>query len=176
MRKLLCIILVIICAISLTVNVLMSINYNHVKKTYQLDICGHLVNVSKVIDNILLTDSDSQRDYNLDSLERECIQLDDLHYGLSVLSSNNTSSYTFDDFQKDISKIVGKENKNSDKLQTDLAQYKEKIQKLLAGLSVDGEIKLDNVGNISLNPNYSLNSKATINLINSMLSNMSKST
>lgn len=168
------IVLTIICLISISINVLSAVNYNNAKKSFLFDIYSRLINISKILDNMAysMSNDDAMIDYNLPTLERECIQLDDSIRGLSMLSPHNLTSHKFEDFNKVISSAITANNNSSKKAINDVTQHKEKIQELIRKLSPKGELSDNGYGDFSITPNYSLSIKQIINLISDTLSNV----
>lgn len=176
-KRLLFIILAIICLISISVNVLSGVNYNNAKKTFFFDTYSHLVNISKLLDNMAysLSNDNAMINDNLSTLEQECIRLDDSIRGLTALSPHNVPSHKFEDFNKLISNTVTA-NGNTEKTINDITQYKEKMQELLKKLSPQEKLSDNGYGDLSITPNYSLNIKQIINLINDILSDIPQDT
>lgn len=175
-KRLLFIGLAIMCIISISINVLSAINNNHAKKEFVNGTYHHLVNISKILENMTSSlesnDTDS-KDNNLSILERECIQLDDSIYGLSALSSHyTTSSYKFEDFNRVISSVIAANDNSPEKIMNSILTYKDQIQELLKKLSPHEVLIFDEYGVLTVAPNYSLGIKQIINLVSDTLANM----
>ncbi|ACV61841.1 hypothetical protein Dtox_0951 [Desulfofarcimen acetoxidans DSM 771] len=168
------IVLAIICLISISINVLSVVNYNNAKKSFLYDTYSHLANISKLLDNMAysISNDDVMINYNLSTLERECIQLDDSIRGLSALSPHNITSYKFENFNKMISSAITANYNSPEKAINDITQHKERIQELIRKLSPKEEISDNEYGELSLTPNYSLSVKQIINSINDTLANV----
>lgn len=172
-KRLLFIAFAIICIVSIFINILFTVNCYNIKKTFLSNTYSHLVNISKLLDNTASSvQNGDDIDYNLSSLEKECIQLDDSFYGLSTLSSDNSISYKFQDFNQMISKAIAANDNSSEKIISDLTQDKEKIQELIRELSPGEELSKNEYGDLLITPNYSLSIKQIINLTNDTLENI----
>lgn len=169
-KRSLIIALVIICFISISINVILVNNYNNAKKEYLFAVYTHLANISKVFDNMAYSPNDTMLLSNY--LESECIQLDGSILGLCTLSQHNLPNYRFEDFYKMISIKITANGNNPEKIKNDATLHKEKIQELIKKLSPKGEISDNGYGGISLTPNYSLNINQIINSINDTLADM----
>lgn len=175
-KQLLFNILIILCLISISVNVLLGVKYNNAKKSIFFWTYGQLVNVSKVLDSLeySLSTDNSLVNYNLSLLEQECIKLDDSISGLAALSPNNMT-YWFKDFNRLISRTVTT-NGDTEKTKNDIIQYREKILELLKKLSPGEKLNDDGYGDLYITPNYSLSIKQIINLISDTLSDILQDT
>ncbi|AOY76030.1 hypothetical protein [Clostridium formicaceticum] len=168
--------LAIICFTSISINVLSAVNCNNAKKSFLFDTYSHLANISKILDNIAysISNDDVMISYDLSTLERVCIQLDNSIRGLIALSPYNLTSYKFEDFNEMISSAITANYNYPEKVINDITQHKETIQELIGKLSPKGELGDNGYGDLSLTPNYSLSIKQIINSINDTLANMAQ--
>ena len=160
--------LVIICVISLSINIIGISSYKNAKDLIIFDIYGNLINISKVLDNLVYTTSNDHLNYVLSSLERECIQLDTSIHRLNTLSiryPNNRPHYKFEDFNKLMA--ITADTYDSEEARNEIIQYNEEIQELIRKLSPKGELSYNEYGELSNIPNYSLSIKQINNFINS---------
>ena len=166
--------LICIISISLFLNLMHYKTYTHAKNSFTIRIYTNLLNVSKCLSNIDNSISVQDTSYILSTLEKNCIELDTLIYGLNTLHSEIYFSYKFEDLNELILNTLASNNDHPEKTSKTLNQYNSEILALIKALSPNQQLVYSEYGELLIKPSYLCSTSYILNTLNASLENILK--